>query len=585
VSHSSSGGNGDAGDTELTRVRRPRRGRSLWTPAYARPSGFRQRRRAISDFIEPVSELPPQGRLTRRSGTFIGSVNLGARLLDRASSFGQIIILAAVFGATRRADLYFIAAIVPLTIGTIVGEPFGRGLMTLLLQTKTRERQLAVAASGFLVCAVMLVALTTLYADIAYLVVRVSSPAGDSSYAPWLVFSFVAPALGLSGYLGGLLVWLEKYTAQAFLVPLVNSAGLVALGVAVVFSDRVVWAAAAVVSGYILACMFAFILVSRELGATWFARVDAAALRQVFASRKSVISPILGGLVGNQVVVMIERVFASTLGPGAIATLSYARGISTAPATLSQAVGAGVYPGIARADASGSQETVRNLFLTGLRLNVYLGAVFAVYIGLFSTPLMAFLLQRGEFQVASSERAGRALAAFALSTFATSLLMYVIAVLYGVGGFKGLLYRSLTVLGSYLLLAPFFLFAFGATGLALAFSLAQTAGALLAVVLVSSRLSLTALRVVRTALVPVLGPIGAVATTLVAYRAMTLLVDVRIAWRGYLDVAGSGLVFCIASAVALLAGSLPEARRLRQFGAHGLKLTLRGLRAGAGLVR
>ena len=70
-------------------------------------------------------EPGPERRIfAERSASFIGFTLLGGRLVERAGAFGQVLLIAAVLGSTTRADLYFIASIVPLTIGNVVGEAF-----------------------------------------------------------------------------------------------------------------------------------------------------------------------------------------------------------------------------------------------------------------------------------------------------------------------------------------------------------------------------------------------------------------------------------------------------------------------------
>ena len=50
------------------------------------------------------------------------------------SGLGQIALIASVYGASTRSDLYFIASIVPLTIGTVVGEAFATSLLPAFVQ-------------------------------------------------------------------------------------------------------------------------------------------------------------------------------------------------------------------------------------------------------------------------------------------------------------------------------------------------------------------------------------------------------------------------------------------------------------------
>jgi putative peptidoglycan lipid II flippase len=523
--------------------------------------------------FEELPVEPAGAPLTRRSGAFIGSVNLGARALDRLAAFAQIIVIAAIFGASSKADLYFIAGIVPLTIGTIVGEPLGRGFMALLLGQRDRERALAVAATGLALSTAALFFLTCVYLAVVYSVVHATSPAGSPSVAPWFAFAVLAPALGVSGYLGGVLLWLEHYVWDALRFPLSSLFGLAFLGVATAASGRVVWAAAAISAGYVVTVVIALAVVAGKLGIRWLGRIDREALRVVGRAHRTLISPMLGGAVGGQVIVMLERVLAATLSPGAVATLSYARGIASAPSVVSQAIGAGAYPGIARADAAGSTKAVQNSFVIGLRLNLFVGGVFAVYLGVYAVSVTGFFLERGAFNAASATRAGHALAAFALSTLATSVLMYVVAVLYGVGAFTGLLYRSLAVFGAYVVLAPVLLILFAGTGLALAFSIAQTIGAFLAVLLVARWLGLPMRELEVRSIRPVVPRLGVVAAALVAYRIALSFVQVPVAWRGTFYVGGSAALMLVVSATVLLSAPLPESIRLRQIARRALSPT------------
>lgn len=107
-------------------------------------------------------------------------------------------------------------------------------------------------------------------------------------------------------------------------------------------------------------------------------------------------------------------------------------------------------------------------------------------------------------------------------------------VLYGIGRFTGVLYRSLTIIALYVVLAPALLVLLGEVGLALGFSIAQTGGAVLATVLVAASLGL--LR--GPDLVAGLWPCGAShrharrrARTL---RLLLMTVEVPVAWRGLL---------------------------------------------------
>jgi putative peptidoglycan lipid II flippase len=513
-----------------------------------------------------VGDGPPAGaaRPTARSGIFIGSVNLLARTLDRVAALVQITVVAAVFGATSRADLFFLASIAPLALGTIVSEPLGRSFLGLLVGSRSRSEGVSVAAAGMLVSLLVVSALTLAYLGVAFAVVEIFSPAGTESFGPWLAFGAIAPSVGLAGYAGAVLLWLEEYSWAAARTPLASVSALALLVIAVGLTDRVIWVAVAVGAGYVAGLGVLLARITRLLGPGWILRSTRPAFFEALRVRRHLAAPVAGAVLGGQVIVLLERALAATLGVGAVAIVSYARGIASAPAVISQAVGAGAYPGMVRAASVGSRGYLSASFLIGLRVNLYIGTAFAAYVGLFGTSLTAFLLQRGAFQQPASARAGDVLTAFAASTLTGGLLFYLVAVLYGIASYSGLLFRSLAIFVSYLALAPLLLIALDEVGLALAFSLAQAAGVAASAALVGRRLAVPMGNLVRAVVVPVLPRVGLVIAVLGGYRLIVGLVEVPIVWRGVVNVLGSGLTLLAVLAVGLLSSPLPEGVRLRE---------------------
>lgn len=503
-----------------------------------------------------------RGAFTARSGAYIGSVNLVAQVTDRLAALIQIVVVAAAFGVSASADIFFLAAVGPLTIGSIVGEPLGRGFMELLLRAEGREQGRQLAAAGFFATLLISLALTAVYFVVALPVVVIAAPGGASALAPWLAFAPIATALALGAYLSSVLLWLEHYGAAALRFPLASVASLAFLGVAIALTRDLAWVAAAISLGYVAMTAVLYAAVARELGLRWPGAATRNALAQALTVRSRIVSPAIGGLLGGQVIVTIERVLASTLGVGAVATLSYARGISGAPSVVSEAIGAAAYPGMARAEFAGSGGHVRNSFLGGFRLNLLVGTAFAVYLALFGESITAFLLQRGAFETSSSDRAGDVLVAFAIGTLGSSLLRHLIAVLYALGRFTAVLHRSLVVFATYLLLVPVLLVWLDETGLALGYSLAEFTGAVFASVVVARRLGLSAGEFGRSAW-RIAPSLALVVGGLIAYRAIVEVVSVPTDWIGVVRVFGSGVVLVGLLAAAAFARDLPESRQLR----------------------
>lgn len=507
-------------------------------------------------------ETTPLRRFTARSAAFISSVNLGAQGLDRLLSFAQIIVVAALLGATSSADLYFLASIVPLTLGTVVGEPVGRLLLTLLVREEERGRERALLAAGFFLVAAGFLVVTAVYDAAAVVLVHAVTPMGSGSVLPWLAFSAIGPALGLSAYLSGALLWLERYTIAALRVPVASLAGLVFMLVVATQTHDVGWIAVAAALGYVAAALWLFVDVCRSLGASWLLCADRVALTSIRGVWRRLVGPIVGGAMGGQVIIIVERLLASRLGPGAVATLSYARGIAGAPNALAAAVGAGIYPGLVRADAAGSDAYLRQSFLLGLRLSLYSGIVFGCVFGLFGRDVVAFALQRGAFDLPDVNRAGTVLVILALSTVTGALVMYLLLVFYGIDRFEAILRLEGSIFGAYIVLALVLRAALNLDGLALAFPIAQIGGIVYALVHAARRLQLRT-RVIANAVWPVVVRAAVVCATLGVIRVTADHEPPPVAWRGAVRACVPVAVACILGAGLLAVGDASDARRVR----------------------
>jgi peptidoglycan biosynthesis protein MviN/MurJ (putative lipid II flippase) len=503
--------------------------------------------------------LASEGRFTTRSTAYIGSVNLVAQIADRLLVFGQIVVVAAVFGATAHADAYFLASIAPLMIGNVIGEPFGRAFLTLVVGTPGRREAVAIAAAGFWVSAAVLLGVTLVYLALALPLVALLRPSGADGLAPWLVFSAVGPAMGMAAYASGVLLWLERYAWPALRFPLASAISLCGLGLAALLSDSATWAAVGVSVGYVLGFAAMLVPLLRSLGRSLVAPPSRAAVDAVLRVRGKVAAPIAAGAVGGQVIVLAERLLGATLGAGSVALLSYARGVAAAPVVLPQAVAAGVYPGLVRAAAAQSRSYVADSFFRGLRIATTIGLAFAVYFALFGTDIIFLLLRRGIFSAASAGVAGGVLAAFALSTLAASLVVYLDAVLYGIDRFAGLLYTAGAVFLSYIVLAPVLRTLGGVEGIAIAFSVSQSLGAAVGIALVLSSLRVGVRELGTRVVLPLAPAAVALAALLGAYRIAMDSAGISAAWA---RAGGSaGLLLLGLAAVTLLL--LPESPHLR----------------------
>ena len=432
---------------------------------------------------------PAALRFTSRSATFIGSFTFAARIVERLGAFGQIVLIASVYGSGFLADRYFIASIVPLVLGAILGEALSANLLPALVRSETGRHSLI--GGGFWLAAGVLVGVTAAYAVAATFVVHATAPAGSSDPGVWYAFAPIGPLLGLGGYLTGVLTYYERYVWPPFRSAVSTVSGLALTGTVVVFTHDLVLVAAAVSSGYALSLAALIVETRRVAGPGTFGPLVPAGVRAAAAQWRGLVSPVLGGLIGGQVFVLLERVLAATIAVGAVSTLSYARGLVFTPVIVAQSIALGLYPGMVRAFEADDLEHVRRSILRGLRLTLFLGLTLAVYFAAFASDMFAVFLEHGAFGAADARRGALALAAFAPALVASMLMVFLARVYYAVGYFRGVVWVQLAALLVYGVVAFPLRAVWGTSGLAFAFGVAEGAGACAGIALAARRVRLS----------------------------------------------------------------------------------------------
>jgi putative peptidoglycan lipid II flippase len=440
------------------------------------------------------------GRFTRRSATFIGSFTLAARIVERLGAFGQIALIASIYGSSFLADRFFIASIVPLIIGAIMGEALSANVMPALVRGETDRVELI--GAGLWLSTALLATATAVYVVVATVVVQDAAPTGSSDPRVWYVFAPVGLFLGLGGYLSGVLTYLERYVWPPFRSAISTVAGLALTVLAVAFTRDLVWVAAAVTTGYGVSLLALLLETRRIVGRGALARPSRQALGAALSLRRGLAAPVLGGILGGQVFVLLERVLASTLAVGAVSTLAYARGLVFTPAIVAQSIALGLYPGMVRAFEAQELGHVRESFIRGLRLTLFLGLALAIFFATFGQDTVSVLLERGEFSAGDVRAAGTALAAFSPALVGTMLMVLLARVYYAVAYFRAVVWVQLIALALYAAVALPFRSSWGTSGLALAFGVAEGTGAACGLAIAARRVGLGRRRLVAEAVVP-----------------------------------------------------------------------------------
>jgi putative peptidoglycan lipid II flippase len=424
-----------------------------------------------------------------RTPKFIGSIYLAAQLVDRVASLGVIVLIAALYGASASADTFFLASVVPAALGGVLGEPVARSFQTILVQETDDAAARRIAGAGLLLTGAALVGVTVVYAAIA---APFAQYADLGRVAVWLVLAVTALALGLSAYLAAVLTWREDYVWSALRFPIGSVIAVTLAGLVSTFTSSLLAVATAVCIGYVTAPVVLYARIARELGAGW----GLGGTREAHAASLSGLKGrlgqgIAGGILGGQMLVVLERAFAAALAPGAVAILSYARGLASAPAILAQAIGAGRYPGLVRAEATGSESGdayVRRGLLRGLGLTLLAGVIAAACLALLARPIVQLLLEHGALGGADGRRTAHVLVLLSLWTISGSLGYFLAFAFYGIDRFAGILYFEGAIFLSYLFLAPVLRNSHGVDGLAIAFAIAHAVGVVVGLVVLGPRL-------------------------------------------------------------------------------------------------
>lgn len=482
------------------------------------------------------------GRALARSGTFIGGFALAGRLTERLIAFGQTALIASAFGAGVAADVYFATIIVPLLIGTLVGESAAAVVLPTLVRHGEGDDVRRRASAGFWLTLAVAVGALAVYLLVLVPLVLFRFQGGFAELGPWLAFAPIGVLLASSGYLGAILLWRERYVWPPFRTAAAGGAAFVGTAIVLTLTRDVVWVAAAVTAGYAASTIVGLVEVRHVLGRHWLGLPERKPLRDIARLHRPFSAGIVSGLLGGQVLVVAERLLAAGLGAGAVAAISYARGLAFMPSVVGHAIAAASYPAMVREHVEDRLGQIRVRLLRGTRLTLYMASCIAVFLALFGPNLVAFLLQRGAFTLEDVETVGPLVSIFAVALVANMAVIFLTRVFQSTDYFAATVWTQGSIIASYAVLAFALRAGWDERGLALGFGLAQFVGVVVAVRLALRNLSVPVARFLRDAVVPALARVGVFALVLGGYRLALAELPVPVDLVGLFYVVGSTVV-------------------------------------------
>jgi len=420
----------------------------------------------------------PRGHPARRL-TFLSFFALS---LERLLALVLVAVVAALFGATKQSSTYFLALIVPITLGVSTSEAFYTALLPLFTRATRPPRELLYAA-------LRVAAPVTLAATALYIVVLVAvSPA---QLSVWLAFSPVIAATGLNGVYAAFLTADRRYPLAIMRVPL-------ATGIALAFVAAVLpaWRSTTTLAlGVSLGQLVTLALLAwRARDAPKGSGAGKISAIGLLASAAAVFA---ATLVGGQLVIVVERFLASGLVAGAVALLAFARGVALLPAMFAQALGSGIFPAATERFKALERASLARLALTGLRLSILAGLVSTAFVVICRQELVQIAFQRHAFGSADTRETATLVAILAASLAGVSAAATGSKTLFALGRRGLVLAISAASVGLYVVAAVVLREVYGLDGLATAFTVASSVGGLIFAAALVPALGLRPTQIVR----------------------------------------------------------------------------------------
>jgi putative peptidoglycan lipid II flippase len=388
-----------------------------------------------------------------------------------------VAIVAALFGATEASSTYFLALIVPITLGVSTSEAFYTALLPRFTRRERPPRELLY--TSLRIAGAIVLAGTALY-------VVVLVAASPDRLSVWLAFSPLIATTGLNGVYAAFLTADRRYALAILRVPIGTGIAVAVSAIVLPFWESTTALAIAVSVGQLVTLA---LLAVQARGAPAGDRSERITARSLFSASAAVF---VSTLLGAQLVIVVERFLASGLVAGAVALLAYARGIALLPVMFAQAVGSGVFPAAAERFKALERPSLTRLAVSGMRLSMLAGLVSTAYVVICRRELVQIAFQRRAFTAEDAATTATLVAILAAALPGASLAASGARTLFALGRRRDVLAISVGALALYIVAAVVLRETNGLNGLAAAFTIATTAGGIVVAAVLGRRLPVRA---------------------------------------------------------------------------------------------
>ncbi len=362
-------------------------------------------------------------------------------LLGIAINFVTQLAAAYKFGVSSERDAYFGALVIPTYLIAVLIGSFGMIFLPSYIDIKTNRK--AADANVFFFNSVTLVGLVTAVIAIvcsvfARQLLSFTVPGFTGSQlslsAELLVILMPMVVLQILTTLSGSVLQAQHRFILPALTPLIASMITLASLWTLSGTIGIKSLAYGTLAGNIVSCVITFIVLKKDIDFKWDIKgKDLAKLVKVSA-------PLLLAGLFYRLTSVFERGIASFLPEGSVSILGYANQIMIILATItSSGIATTFYPMLSKAWSESNFESLRNLFIKGIRIILIISFPLSVIFTFVGTPLIGFLIERGAIDHVATVAISKTFAILTIALIANNLGGIIAKVFY---------FSGRTILGS-----------------------------------------------------------------------------------------------------------------------------------------
>lgn len=361
---------------------------------------------------------------------------IAGTLLSRVLGYVREIVIAYQYGATASTDAYLVASILPMGIAGMVAGAITVAFIPVFTEYRVKageEEAWRIASTVLNLAIIFLVASSVIYLVAAPFLIPLFGPglAPETQQLAVRLSQMLTPAIvftGLTGLIAAILNAYRHFMSPAFAGLLYNFgmiAGALLLGDTMGIAGLVVGVVAGAVAHLL-------VLLVPLFGHRGYYRASLSGLRHPAIKQIGMlILPFIVGSASGQINLLVDRMLASGLVEGSIASLNFATRIMSLPVGIfAGAVATAVYPYLSEQASKYDLVQVRRTFSEGLRLLWFIVIPITAGLLILSEPVVRLLFERGAFDAVATQMTTVALFYYSLGIVANTANVMIVRVYF-----------------------------------------------------------------------------------------------------------------------------------------------------------